>query len=188
VAVIGLDTPRPAWAHNALISTSPGAGKMVAEPPGSVVLTFNEPAIATGTKVLVSGPDGSATTGDPRLVDNTVEQDLKAELPAGDYTVDWRVTSVDGHPINGTFSFTVRTGSDAAVSPSAAATPTASPTASPTVSPTSATTTPLTSTTPVAPPQDGIGDEPGGGSGWLWLLVIVPVALAVALGWRFSRR
>ena len=106
-----LGTPQAAWAHNALVSTSPGDGKTVAKPPSSIVLTFNEPAIKTGTKVLVTGPDGSVTTGDPQLVDNTVEQGLLPELSAGEYTVEWRVTSADGHPINGEFSFTVRTGS-----------------------------------------------------------------------------
>lgn len=175
VVLIGLDPPRPAWAHNALISTSPGAGKTVAEPPGSVVLTFNEPAIATGTKVLVSGPDGSATTGAPRLVDNTVEQDLKAELSAGEYTVDWRVTSVDGHPINGTFSFTVRTGS-------VSGQPTGPP-PSPSMSrPTAGSATPAATL-----PTESDGGS-GGSSAWLWLLGIVPVGLAVVLGWRFGRR
>ena len=106
-----LGTPQAAWAHNALVSTSPGDGKTVTEPPSSIVLTFNEPAIATGTKVLVTGPDGSVAAGDPQLVDTTVEQTLLPELSAGEYTVEWRVTSADGHPINGEFSFTVRTGS-----------------------------------------------------------------------------
>jgi hypothetical protein len=70
------------------------------------VLTFDEPAIALGTKLVVTGPTGPVQVGTPRLVDTTVTQDLQPGAPAGQYTVDWRVTSADGHPISGSFSFT----------------------------------------------------------------------------------
>jgi copper resistance protein C len=70
------------------------------------VLTFDEPAIAMGTQIVITGPSGPAQAGAPRLVDNTVTQELQAGAPAGDYTVAWRVTSADGHPISGTFAFT----------------------------------------------------------------------------------
>ena len=174
----------PAWAHNALISTTPGDGKTVRTPPSSVVLTFTEPAIRFGTRVLVTGPDGSATDGDPQLVDTAVEQDLKAELPAGEYTVEWRVASADGHPISGTFSFTVRTPTVAEPTTPA---PTSSPTASPTRTPTNTLTPSPSPTTDATLPT-----EPGNGTGaesrWWWLLAVVPLGLAAALGWRFSRR
>lgn len=181
-----LGTPQIASAHNALVSTTPGDGKTVADPPSSVVLTFNEPAIATGTKVLVTEPEGaSATAGDPKLVDNTVEQDLAAQLPAGEYEVEWRVTSADGHPINGRFTFTVRSGS-AVTSASPTATPSPSTTPSTSATPSAAATDlPTTVATPVAPPPD----QPGAPrSGWWWLLAVVPVGLAAVLGYRFNRR
>ena len=177
-------TPQTAAAHNALVSTSPGDGKTVAKPPTSIVLTFNEPAIRTGTKMLVTGPDGvSAVVGDPKLVDNTVEQDLAPGLPAGEYEVEWRVTSADGHPINGGFTFTVRTGTvpDSSPTPSASAS-TASTTASPTPT---ASDAPPSVTPPSAQPAD---DSSAPRSGWWWLLAVVPVGLAAVLGWRFNRR
>ncbi|GAA3710303.1 hypothetical protein GCM10022204_30880 [Microlunatus aurantiacus] len=183
-------TPQTASAHNALVSTTPGDGKTVAEPPSSVVLTFNEPAIATGTKVLVTGPDGaSATDGDPKLVDNTVEQDLESQLPAGEYEVEWRVTSADGHPINGRFTFTVRTGTETSASPSATPTTSSSASPSPSVASSSpvptATDLPTNVATPVASPADQTGASR---SGWWWLLAVVPVGLAAVLGYRFNRR
>lgn len=186
-----LGTPQIAFAHNALVSTTPGDGKTVAEPPSSVVLTFNEPAIATGTKVLVTGPGGaSATVGDPKLVDNTVEQDLESQLPAGEYEVEWRVTSADGHPINGRFTFAVRT-STASTSASPSTSPTASPSATPSGSAASsspgasATDQPSGVATPFASPTDQPGTSR---SGWWWLLAVVPVGLAAVLGYRFNRR
>jgi methionine-rich copper-binding protein CopC len=182
--------PQQAWAHNALISSSPAGGTTVAKPPATVVLTFNEPAIATGTKVLVTGPDGSATRGDPDLVDTTVRQGLTADLPAGEYTVQWRVTSADGHPINGTFSFRVRAGTSAEKStgtPSVkpAATPTATPSATPTATPSA--TPSATPATPTATPSTASQTGTGTSFGWLWLLAILALGLALVLGWRFSR-
>lgn len=153
-----------ASAHNALVGTVPADGTTVATPPAAVVLTFNEPALATGTKVLVTGPDGSATEGDPKLVDTTVQQGLRPGLPAGNYSVEWRVTSADGHPINGAFTFTVTTGAAG-----------------------SASSTPQTSGTAATQPVE-IDGGTGGSSGRLWLLAIIPVGLAGVLGWRFSRR
>ena len=186
-----LGTPQAAWAHNALVSTSPGDGKTVAKPPSSIVLTFNEPAIKTGTKVLVTGPDGSVTRGDPQLVDNTVEQGLLPELSAGEYTVEWRVTSADGHPINGEFSFAVRTGSVGTSTPTPV--PTTEATGSPssvapsqTASQTATGTDPPTVVaTPAGEPAEPAQDPR---SGWWWLLAVVPIGLAAALGWRFNRR
>ena len=55
----------PASAHNVLKSTSPADGKNVARTPSSVVLTFDEPAIALGTKLVITGPEGPVQIGKP---------------------------------------------------------------------------------------------------------------------------
>jgi methionine-rich copper-binding protein CopC len=99
----------PASAHNTLISTNPADQVTVQSAPQAVVLTFDEPAIAMGTQVVVRGPSGQVQQGQPRLVDNTIIVDLKPGAPAGAYTVAWQVTSADGHPVSGTFSFTAKT-------------------------------------------------------------------------------
>jgi copper resistance protein C len=96
----------PVLAHNTLTSTNPADQEMVQSPPQAVVLTFNVSVIATGTQVVVTGPSGQVQQGEPRLAENTVSQDLQRGAPAGTYTVAWRVTSADGHPVSGTFSFT----------------------------------------------------------------------------------
>ena len=99
-------TTVPASAHNVLLGTSPAQGQTVSRTPSTVVLTFDNPAIAMGTQLVVTGPAGNVAVGPPRLVDSTVSQDLAPGSPAGPYTVTWRVTSIDGHPISGTFVFT----------------------------------------------------------------------------------
>lgn len=172
--------PATAWAHNSLVGTSPEDDTTVAEPPSTLVLTFNEPAIPTGTLVLVTGPDGSATEGDPRLVDTTVQQDLRDTLPAGEYTVEWRVTSADGHPINGDFTFDVRSGTVPDETPTASE-PTRSDPAQGEPSPTDA------SSSPAATPNE-VETDTGSFVAWPWVLGGIGVALAAVLGWRFSRR
>ena len=113
LATVGLAiAASPAWAHNVLKSTSPEDKATVAHTPSSVVLTFDEPAIAIGTKLVVTGPTGLVQVGAPQLVDNTVTQDLRPGAPAGAYTVEWRITSTDGHPISGVFTFTAKAAGD----------------------------------------------------------------------------
>ena len=118
----------PASAHNVLKSSSPADGKKVARTPSSVVLTFDEPAIAIGTKLVITGPEGPVQIGKPSLVDNTVTQDLQPGSPAGAYTVDWRVTSADGHPISGSFTFTAKAAGVPSTAPSFAPQPSTAPT------------------------------------------------------------
>ena len=79
--------------------------------PDRVVLTFDQPALALGTELRVTGPGGDVSDGSPQLVDDDVTQPLRAGAPPGPYTVTWRVTSADGHPITGRFAFTARSGS-----------------------------------------------------------------------------
>ena len=60
-----------------------------------------------GTEIAVTGPDAVDDGG-------VVTMPLPADLAAGAYTVDWRATSGDGHPISGSFAFTVESGPEAA--------------------------------------------------------------------------
>jgi methionine-rich copper-binding protein CopC len=96
----------PAAAHNRFVSADPPDGSSVPRTPEAVVLVFEEPAVSLGTQVEVTGPDGAAADGPVQLVDASVRQPLLEGAPAGTYTVDWRVTSADGHPITGRLTFT----------------------------------------------------------------------------------
>jgi methionine-rich copper-binding protein CopC len=100
-----------AQAHNILVGTSPANGTITKVVPPQVTLTFNEPALAVGTEIIVTGPGGPAQTGAAVLLNNTVTEHLQAGSPGGEYTVLWRVTSADGHPVSGKFSFTATSAS-----------------------------------------------------------------------------
>jgi methionine-rich copper-binding protein CopC len=104
--LLALLSAAPAAAHNGFVSSDPADGATLPRTPAAVVLTFDEPAIALGTRVEVTGPGGSVDRGAAQLVDETVRQDLTAGAPPGRYTVAWRVTSADGHPVTGQLTFT----------------------------------------------------------------------------------
>jgi methionine-rich copper-binding protein CopC len=118
-----------ASAHNVLEQTSPANGTKVAKLPSTVSLTFNLPALAIGSVLQVVGPSGNVALGKPVLVNNLVNQAIAPGSPAGAYTVQWRITSADGHPISGQFAFTALTG-DGGTAPAKAAPATSSNTSS----------------------------------------------------------
>lgn len=110
-----------ASAHDELVGTTPASDATVGSPPAQVTLEFSGALQALGTQVLVSGPDGAqASQGAVELAGTTVTQPLSDDLPAGTYTVEWRATSADGHPLSGTFTFAVAAGASAATSPAEA--------------------------------------------------------------------
>ena len=149
LAAVVLGAPA-AQAHNVLQSTDPAAGSTVPYVPETVSLTFNEPVLFVGTTIMVhTADDVMVNIGPPILVDNTVSQAVTGELPAGEYTVIYRVTSADGHPIEDQFTFTAAesmtygattpapsptptTSAEVQASESASPSPSPSPSASPT--------------------------------------------------------
>lgn len=104
--------PASAFAHDVLEKTSPADGTTVDRLPESVMLTFVEPPVAIGTQVLVKGPTGDVTSGAPTINGSEVVQRIAPGSPAGDYTVTYRVTSNDGHPVTGSIGFHATVGLD----------------------------------------------------------------------------
>ena len=182
-AVTLLATAVPASAHDVLRSTNPADGAVVDRLPDRVVLTFGEPALAIGTEVVVTGPAGPVSDGPPQLVDAEVRQPVRAG-PAGRYTVLWRVTSADGHPVSGTFAFTTQQGS--AASP----TTTTGTTTTGTTTPTSASgTTPAATSPSASATSTAATTQAAGLSGAALAALVVGVVALGALGlWAFRRR
>lgn len=182
VAVTALGAA-PASAHDDLLGTTPADGTTLATAPDQVVLTFTDPAVALGTQVVVTGPDGTdLAQGAVQLVGSTVVQPLAAARPAGVYRVDWRVTSADGHPVSNTFTFTV-------TSPSGpvSATPTTSPDVTATATATAGAPIPEPSMSAVPIGTVDQTAAPGSVSGSRWFVgLVVLVLLALGLV-RFGR-
>jgi methionine-rich copper-binding protein CopC len=163
-----------AQAHDHLQSSSPAAGSQV-DRATEVTLTFSDTVVRTGTAVRVVGPDGSqAGEGAVQVSGSTVTQPLRRPLPAGAYKVTWRAISADGHPVSGTFAFSVAQGATA--SPPAASKPGIT-------GPTSATGSSSAPTPPAQQkPTDATNNEP-----WLIVGAVVLALLLIGAGAAFTR-
>lgn len=100
----------PALAHATLVGASPPQGSEVSKAPARVELRFSEPVDAEFDPVVVRDGGGvRVDKGDARVNPEdarVVLADLK-KLPGGSYTVKWRVTSIDGHVVEGRYVFAV---------------------------------------------------------------------------------
>jgi methionine-rich copper-binding protein CopC len=113
VAVLGLAVPAvlaltavPAQAHNELLSSTPTEGDHLAAAPVVVELKFAEATDPRFVKIAATGPDGtSVAAGGPRVSGAVVRQPISASAASGKYTVTYRVVSKDGHPVQGTLTF-----------------------------------------------------------------------------------
>jgi copper transport protein len=111
VIAVALLAPAAASAHAYLIKTVPSASTEVDVSPPVVALTFDEAVeprfaiISVTDKNAHQVTDGSVqrSAGDP----DTLEVPLKPNLPEGWYLVYWRAISVDGHPVQGAFTFAI---------------------------------------------------------------------------------
>jgi len=110
VALVGLCCP-PALAHARLIGSDPAADAALDEAPGQILLRFNEPVEAAFSPVEVNDAGGDRVDEDDARVDpndaRVVLVSLGRNLPDGPYSVDWRITSIDGHVIEGNYEFAV---------------------------------------------------------------------------------
>ena len=111
LALAALALPGQASAHAYLITTYPRASGVLSAPPAEVKLTFDEAVEPRFAIVSVTDKGGRSQTtfaaqrspGDP----DTLEVGLRPHLSQGWYLVYWRVISVDGHPVQGAFTFAV---------------------------------------------------------------------------------
>ena len=108
----------PAFAHTRLESSDPADGSSVDAAPESVSLTFNEDIPAEFATMSVVGPDGTNYQSGPvSAADGQVSTAVSPLGPAGRYEIGYRVVSDDGHPVQGTVSFTLTTPGPAAAAP-----------------------------------------------------------------------
>lgn len=100
----------PALAHANLVEASPPPGGEVSKPPERVELRFSEPVEAEFDPVVVRGAGGARVDAHDARVDPEDARVVLADLervPRGTYTVKWRVTSIDGHVVEGRYAFAV---------------------------------------------------------------------------------
>jgi methionine-rich copper-binding protein CopC len=103
-------TCAPALAHANLVEASPPQGGEVSKPPERVELRFSEPVEAEFDPVVVRAAGGARVDAHDARVDPEDARVVLADverLSKGSYTVKWRVTSIDGHVVEGRYGFAV---------------------------------------------------------------------------------
>ncbi|MBO0854387.1 MAG: copper resistance protein CopC [Nocardia sp.] len=112
----------PAGAHSTVVSTDPADGAKISAGPARVSFTFNENLQPSFPSLTVVGPDGNLwSKGDPVVQGPTVSVAVGDLGPAGTYTMAYRVTSADGHPVSGTRTFVLTTAGHGTPGPKAGA-------------------------------------------------------------------
>jgi copper resistance protein C len=110
-----------AWAHAVRLATDPPIDAVMATGPHQVSATFNEHLQTTFAAMTVVGPDGNLwSTGEPHIDGAVISLDVLPLGPAGTYTVNYRVTSADGHVVSGSWPFHLTTAGTGKPGPSAA--------------------------------------------------------------------
>lgn len=171
----------PAGAHAELESSDPQDGTTLASAPASISFTFGEQILSEGNAVTLTdvAADTRLEVGPVEVDGDTVSVAWPESSPAGEFRAAYRVVSADGHPIDGTISFTVEqaVGTVEATPVAASASPTTSASPTSSASPTAVTASPT--------PEEGDAD-----AGFLaWVLGIgVAVLLGALAGMWVMRR
>ncbi|WP_430788947.1 copper resistance CopC/CopD family protein [Virgibacillus flavescens] len=109
ILVLTFTQPLPVEAHTSLTEATPASGSKLEKSPQEVRLTFSSkiaPNLSTASINIQNGEPVKDTT-------EAISEDQKSillklpDLESGNYTVDYKVVSVDGHPVEGTYNFTL---------------------------------------------------------------------------------
>ncbi len=113
LAAVGalLAVPSGAAAHAYLVRTVPAASVVLDAPPATIQLSYDEAVEPRLAIISVTDEQGRQETTGPvhRSLANpdTLVVPLRAHLPEGWYLIYWRAISVDGHPVQGAFTYAV---------------------------------------------------------------------------------
>ena len=119
---IALAAPAVASAHATRIAADPPADAALTAGPRQVSATFNEQLQTAFAAMTVVGPDGNLwSTGEPRVQGAVISVDVMPLGPVGTYTVNYRVTSADGHVVSGSWTFRLTAPGNGTPGPPAAA-------------------------------------------------------------------
>ena len=111
MAVVAVSARAAVLFHAALLRSTPAADAKLTKAPKDIRLLFSEEIVASLSQITLIDPAGDSTrlkvTNDPHNVHMLVGA-IEPALPSGGrYSVSWRVVSADGHPVDGTFFFSV---------------------------------------------------------------------------------
>jgi methionine-rich copper-binding protein CopC len=109
---MGAVPPAIAWAHAALLESTPRDGEVVATSPPAAVLRFSSRIEKGLTRAILTGADGRTTAlaVEPDRAEDPPDR-VSIPLPSlapGAYRLSYRVLAADGHSTPGQIRFTVQ--------------------------------------------------------------------------------
>jgi methionine-rich copper-binding protein CopC len=109
VVLLATAVAPPAAAHTDLVSSNPENGATLDAPPDQITLKFAEAVLSSGAQIVATSTDGTTVDlGPAEVAGAKVTAAWPADAVEGRYKVSWRVSGDDGHPLDGTFRFTVQ--------------------------------------------------------------------------------
>lgn len=106
-AIVTTTMSLPAFAHSELTDSNPTDGQVVKKALDEVSITFSG-KIEKGSDITVTDSKGKEVESNDLTIHNTeMTASFDKPLANDDYQVDWNVLSADGHPVEGTYSFSV---------------------------------------------------------------------------------
>ncbi|MGE3150734.1 MAG: copper resistance CopC/CopD family protein, partial [Pseudorhodoplanes sp.] len=102
----GLLSASPAFAHATLLRSEPAAGTVIGHAPSEIKLVFNEP-VSPLVFQLLAPQKGRLPLSDVKARDAEIRVALPQDLEQGTHVLSWRVVSADGHPVGGSFPFSI---------------------------------------------------------------------------------
>ncbi|BCJ58844.1 copper resistance CopC family protein [Micromonospora endophytica] len=125
VAALLVAPASPAYAHNALRKATPTQDAELESAPTKITLEFMQKLNPQFTTITLSDADKQQVdVSEPEISGTKGTVAIDVPLANGVYTVAYRVVSVDGHPVQGSYKFTV-------ADPTATASPSPSPSPEP---------------------------------------------------------
>ena len=100
-------------AHTQLTSSNPKKNEVIKTLPSLVWLEFDGDLLSFGDKqihkiTVTNSRKKRVDIGGPIVGGARISTKLKAGLPAGKYFVSYRVVSEDGHPVEGSYTFSYK--------------------------------------------------------------------------------
>ena len=167
----------PAGAHAELESSDPQDGASLSSAPAAISFVFGEEILPEGNAVTLTdvAADARLEVGPVEVEGDTVSVAWPNASPAGEFRAAYRVVSADGHPIDGTITFTVE---------QAVGTVDATPAA---VSASPLAVSPASASAVSASPGPAEGDADAGLLAWVLGIGVVVLGGAVAGTWVMRR-
>jgi methionine-rich copper-binding protein CopC len=107
-AVLLAATAATAAGHTEIVSSTPEAGANLPTAPSEVVITFDDELDPDASRFIVAdahGVDVGSGEVDLTIADRNVMKGAVTITEPGVYTVTYTIAGIDGHEIEGTFSF-----------------------------------------------------------------------------------